>query len=46
VEGTGVGLVISKHLVEQMQGLIGFNSEYGLGTEFWVQFPAVERLNE
>ena len=39
IEGTGVGLVITKHLVEQMQGGIGFTSEYGDGTEFWVTMP-------
>ena len=42
IEGTGVGLVITKQLVEQMQGEIGFNSEYGIGTEFWVTLPALE----
>jgi len=42
VEGTGVGLVITKHLIEQMQGEIGFNSEYDIGTEFWVTLPALE----
>lgn len=40
IEGTGVGLVITKHLIEQMQGEINFNSEYGIGTEFWVTLPA------
>ena len=40
IEGTGVGLVITKKLVEEMQGKIGFNSEYGVGTEFWVTLPA------
>ena len=39
IEGTGVGLVITKQLIEQMQGKIGFNSEYGSGTEFWVSLP-------
>ncbi|MDH5369168.1 MAG: sensor histidine kinase [Gammaproteobacteria bacterium] len=39
IEGTGVGLVITKHLIEQMSGNIGFNSEYGVGTEFWVTLP-------
>ena len=42
VEGSGVGLVITKHLIEQMQGEIGFHSEYGLGTEFWVTLPIVK----
>ena len=42
IEGTGVGLVITKHLIEQMQGEIGFNSEYGTGTEFWVTLPALQ----
>lgn len=41
IEGTGVGLVITKKLVEQMQGNIGFNSEYGRGTEFWLTFSAI-----
>ena len=41
-EGTGVGLVITKNLVEQMQGGIDFNSEYGNGTEFWVTLPLAE----
>lgn len=39
IEGTGVGLVITKQLIEQMHGKIGFNSEYGHGTEFWFLIP-------
>ena len=41
VEGSGIGLIITKRLIEQMQGEIGFNSEYGVGTEFWVMLPIV-----
>jgi two-component system sensor histidine kinase BarA len=33
--GTGLGLVISKHLVQSMQGDIGYQSEPHQGTTFW-----------
>lgn len=39
--GTGLGLAISRELVERMEGSIGFNTEIGKGTEFFVEFAAI-----
>ena len=36
IEGTGIGLTISKRLAELMGAQIGFRSEVGAGSEFWI----------
>ena len=38
-EGTGLGLVISKHIMKAMGGDIQVRSEYGIGSTFTVTFP-------
>jgi signal transduction histidine kinase len=40
--GTGLGLHISRQIVEHMQGRIGFDTAVGHGTTFWIELPAAE----
>ena len=40
VEGTGIGLALSKRLIEAMEGAIGFDDAVGGGADVWVALPA------
>jgi nitrogen fixation/metabolism regulation signal transduction histidine kinase len=39
--GTGLGLAMVKQIIENHRGTIGFESEEGVGTEFWFKVPRV-----
>jgi signal transduction histidine kinase/CheY-like chemotaxis protein len=42
VEGTGIGLALSRRLAEAMGGTLDVETTLGQGTTFWVELPVVE----
>jgi len=44
IEGTGIGLTISKQLIEMMEGTINFESIEGEGSFFYIDIPISEKL--
>lgn len=39
IDGTGIGLTITKQLLDAMKGSIGFESHDGQGSTFWIDLP-------
>jgi len=43
--GTGIGLAITKRIIEMMKGKVGVDSEVGKGSEFWLEVPVISEKN-
>jgi signal transduction histidine kinase/CheY-like chemotaxis protein len=42
IEGTGIGLSLSRQLAEAMGGFLGVETVIGEGSTFWIELPLVE----
>ena len=39
IEGTGIGLALSRRIIEEMEGAVGVESRPGRGSLFWIDLP-------
>ncbi|MCU1365081.1 MAG: sensor hybrid histidine kinase [Ilumatobacteraceae bacterium] len=46
VAGKGLGLALTKHLVEAMDGSVGVSSRVGEGCSFWIDLPVTAPIAE
>jgi PAS domain S-box-containing protein len=45
-QGTGVGLALVRKVAERMHGKVGFESEPGQGSRFWLDFARAGRVDQ
>ena len=42
--GTGIGLMLTKKIIDEHKGFIGFESEEGVGSKFIIRLPEKDKL--